>query len=47
MQGSKVVERATRTRTKNPERAETARAAKHIQKRATKERAEDRRAAHA
>lgn len=47
MQGSKVVERVTRTRTKNPERVEKARAAKHIQKRATKERAEDRRAAHA
>lgn len=47
MQGSKVVERATRTRTKNPARVETALAAKRIQKRATKERAEDRRAAHA
>lgn len=47
MQGSKVVERATRTRTKNPERVEQARAAKYIQKRATKERAEDRRAAYA
>lgn len=47
MQGSKVVERATRTRTKNPGRVEKARADKRIQKRATKERAEDRRAAHA
>lgn len=47
MQGSKVVERATRTRTKNPERVETAREAKRIQKRTTKERAEDRRAAYA
>lgn len=47
MQGSKVVERTTRTRTKNPERVEQARAAKRVQKRATKERAEDRRAAHA
>lgn len=44
MQGSKTIERATRTRTKNPERVEKARAAKRIQKRATKERAEDRRA---
>lgn len=42
MQESKVVERATRTRTKNPERVEKAREAKRIQKRATKERAEDR-----
>ena len=47
MHGSKVVERATRTGTKNPERVEKAREAKRIQKRATKERAEDRRAAHA
>lgn len=47
MQGSKVVERATRTSTKNPERVEKAREAKRIQKRATKERAEERRAAHA
>ena len=47
MQGSKVVERTTRTRTKNPERVEKARAAKRMEKRATKERAEDRRAAHA
>lgn len=47
MQGSKVIERATRNRTKNPERVEKALAAKRIQKRATKERAEDRRAAHA
>lgn len=47
MHGSKVVERATRTSTKNPERVEKAREAKRIQKRATKERAEDRRAAHA
>ena len=47
MQGSKVVERATRTRTKNFERVEKARAAKRMEKRATKERAEDRRAAHA
>lgn len=47
MQGSKVVERATRTRTKNTERVEQVLAAKRIQKRATKERAEDRRAAHA
>lgn len=47
MQGSKVVERTTRTRTKNPERVEQARAAKRMEKRATKERAEDRRATHA
>lgn len=47
MHGSKVVERATRTSTQNPERVEKAREAKRIQKRATKERAEDRRAAHA
>lgn len=47
MQESKVVERATRTSTKDPERVEKAREAKRIQKRATKERAEDRRAAHA
>lgn len=47
MQGSKVVERTTRTRTKNPERVEQVLAAKRIQKRATKARAEDRRAAHA
>lgn len=47
MQGSKVVERVTRTRTKNPERVEKAREAKHNQKRTTKERAEDRRAANA
>lgn len=47
MHGSKVVERATRTSTKNPERVEKAREVKRIQKRATKERAEDRRAAHA
>lgn len=47
MQGSKVVERTIRTRTKNPERVEQARASKRVQKRATKERAEDRRAAHA
>lgn len=46
MQGSKVVERTTRTRTKNPERVEKARAVKRIQKRATKERAEDRMATH-
>lgn len=36
MQRSKVVERATRTSTKNPERVEQARAAKRIQKPATK-----------
>lgn len=47
MQGSKAVERATRTSIKNPERVEKAREAKRIQKRATKERAEARRAAHA
>lgn len=47
MQGSKAIERTIRTRTKNPERVEKALAAKRIQKRATKERAEDRRAAHA
>lgn len=47
MQGSKVVERTARTRTKNPERVEQERAAKRMEKRATKERAEDRRAAHA
>lgn len=47
MQGSKVVERATHTRTKNPERVEKARAAKRIQKRITKERGEARRAASA
>lgn len=47
MQGSKVVERAARNRTKNPERVEQALEAKRVQKRATKERAEDRRAAHA
>ena len=47
MQGSKVVERTIRTRTKNHESVEKARAAKRIQKRITKERAEDRRAAHA
>lgn len=44
MQGSKVVERTTRTRTKNPERVERVLAAKRMEKRATKERAEDRRA---
>lgn len=42
MQGSKTIERAARTRTKNPERVEKALAAKRIQKRATKERAEGR-----
>lgn len=47
MHGSKVVERASRTRTKNPERVEKAREAKRIQKRVTKERAEARGAAHA
>lgn len=47
MHGSKVVERATRTRTKNPARVESERAAKRVQKRATKERAEERRAAYA
>lgn len=47
MHGSKVVERATRTRTKNPGRVEQAREAKRIQKRVTKERAEARGAAHA
>ena len=47
MQGSKAIERTVRTRTKNVERVEKARAAKRMEKRATKERAEDRRAAHA
>lgn len=46
MQGSKVVERTARTRTKNPARVEKAREAKCMEKRATKERAEDRRATH-
>ena len=47
MHGSKVVERTIRTRTKNVDRVEKARTAKRMEKRATKERAEDRRAAHA
>lgn len=47
MQGSKAIERTIRTRTKNADRVEKAREAKRVQKRATKERAEDRRAAHA
>lgn len=47
MQGSKDIERTTRTRTKNPERVEKVLADKRVQKRATKERAEDRRAANA
>ena len=47
MQGSKVIERQARTRTKNPDRVEKALAAKREAKRATKDRGAERRVAYA